>query len=84
LFLSASTPNDIGGLLRSCGLDRGAFMTDLFAGRLHSVARFIVDLGIEKSCLLLREGDRRQIEGVFLNAKGIGPVVLKTFCLLRR
>jgi hypothetical protein len=81
--LSQLTIDDIARLLRASGLDRGDFMTKLFAERLSHVARFILTLGVPhaKRILASKRGD--EIAAVFKRAKGIGPKVISNFWALR-
>ena len=69
--------------LRAAGCDRGTFMTKLFAQRLGALASFVHTTGIERCQRVLAGNDMKAIEELLLPIKGIGPVVLSKFFLLR-
>jgi endonuclease III-like uncharacterized protein len=74
---------EIERLLRDAGLDRGPFMTKLFAERLQTVSRFIHDVGIAEARRILNSEDVDQRRQILLGVKGIGPVVIANFEMLR-
>lgn len=77
------TAADIELQLRRAGLDRGQFMTRLFAERLSSVGKFLASTGIENCRGVLSTGTPGEIKKLLLPVKGIGPKVLANFFLLR-
>ena len=70
--------------LREGGCDRGTFMTHLFAERIAALGNHISSHGLEECESILLEGTNEDIENLLLPVKGIGPKVLKNFCLLKQ
>ena len=70
-------------LLVGAGFNRGAFMARLFAERLHSIGRYIIALGTSRAARVLESGNDDEVGALLLPAKGIGPVVVENFLLLR-
>jgi hypothetical protein len=62
--------------LRRAGLDRGRFMTNLFAERLSSVGKYLKTVGIARCQEILARGRADAIRELLLPARGIGPKVL--------
>jgi hypothetical protein len=75
---------DIVKLLRSAGCDRGVFMTQLFAERLHSVGQYVTGQGTARVAHVLEAGNAEEIRRLLLPAKGVGPRVVWNFLLLRK
>lgn len=69
--------------LRAAGCDRGAFMTRLFAERLRALGDLIRSKGCGECERVIAGRDVKAIESLLLPVKGIGPVVLRQFFLLR-
>jgi hypothetical protein len=81
--LTALTEEDIVRRLVSAGFDRGAFMNELLASRLRSVGTYIVSRGLGTVEKILRNGGESQVSALLLPAKGVGPIVIGNFLLLR-
>jgi hypothetical protein len=81
--LARWTPTEIELRLKRAGLDRGQFMTSLFADRLSSVGKYLQAAGIACCQEILAGGDADAIRKLLLPARGIGPKVLANFFLLR-
>jgi hypothetical protein len=81
--LAGWTVEEIASHLRAGGCDRGRFMTNLFAQRLHAFGESIRETGIAGYEQMFASEDRSRIERMLSPIKGIGPVVLKNFFLLR-
>lgn len=69
--------------LKFAGCDRGAFMTPLFAARLASLGEVVGARGISVCAEILVGKDFEEIRRLLLPINGIGPKVLRNFCLLR-
>lgn len=69
--------------LKFARCDRGAFMTPLFAGRLASLGKVVGARGISVCAEILAGKDFEEIRRLLLPINGIGPKVLRNFCLLR-
>jgi len=69
--------------LKFAGCDRGDFMTPLFAARLASLGKVIGARGISVCAEILAGNDLEEIRRLLLPINGIGPKVLRNFCLLR-
>jgi hypothetical protein len=69
--------------LKLAGCDRGAFMTPLFAVRLASLGKVVVERGSSVCAEILAGKDFEEIRRLLLPVNGIGPKVLRNFCLLR-
>lgn len=69
--------------LRTAGCDRGVFMTKLFAERLSALGAFVKTKGVAECEEILLGADANAIAKLLLPVKGIGPVVLRNFALLR-
>jgi hypothetical protein len=76
-------PTEIALRLRTAGYDRGQFMTALFAERLASLGKHLQCSGVENCREILLTGDADSVKKLLLPAKGIGPIVLANFLLLR-
>ena len=83
LTLGNSEPEQIQNKLRAAGCDRGLFMTKLFAERLSALGAFVKTRSISECEGILRGSDSEAIGKLLLPVKGIGPVVLRNFALLR-
>ena len=75
--------DNIDSRLRASGFDRGAFMTRLFAQRLASLGSLIRAKGVSEFELILKGSNKTAIKELLLPVKGIGPVVLRNFFILR-
>jgi hypothetical protein len=80
--LAGWTPPEINLRLKRAGLDRGQFMTKLFAERLSSLGQYLNSVGIEHCQRILAQGAPSAIKRLLLPVKGIGPKVLARFFLL--
>ena len=69
--------------LKFAGCGRGDFMTPLFAARLASLGKVVVERGISVCAEILAGNDFEKIRRLLLPVNGIGPKVLRNFCLLR-
>jgi hypothetical protein len=69
--------------LRSAGCDRGEFMTRLFGERLAALGLLVRARGIDECERILAGRNAKAIEGLLMPVKGIGPVVLRNFFMLR-
>lgn len=69
--------------LRMSGFDRGAFMTRLFAQRLAAIGSLIRTKGVTECELIFKSGDRTAIRELLQPVKGVGPIVLRNFFILR-
>jgi hypothetical protein len=69
--------------LKSAGCDRGAFMTPLFAARLSSLGKVVGARGMSACADILAGKDFEEIRRLLLPVNGIGPKVMRNFCLLR-
>ncbi len=81
--LMRSDSDEIEQKLKAAGCDRGPFMTKLFAVRLSALGAFIQAQGADECERVLESQNAKAIESLLLPIKGIGPVVLKNFYLLR-
>lgn len=81
--LSRWTPDEIEKRLRSAGCDRGAFMTKLFASRLSALGGLIQAKGSDECSRVIEGTNKDAISSLLSDVKGIGPVVLRNFYLLR-
>lgn len=68
--------------LKKAGLDRGPFMTSLFAVRLASLGVAVSTIGVAEFASLLLRKRRTEISQLLMPINGIGPRVLKNFFLL--
>ena len=70
--------------LKRGGYDRGDFLTGLVASRLATVAQYLVGVvGSDQAAERLTAGSKTEVTDLLIKAKGIGPVVIRTFLLLR-
>ena|SRR5215467_4338315 len=69
--------------LKACGLDRGPFLTKLFAERLSALGLFAARVGVSKCSEIISGSDPEAIDRLLMPVKGIGPVVLDNFYILR-
>jgi len=69
--------------LSAAGCYRGRFMTRLFAERLAALGTLIRARGITECEQIIASHDAKAIEALLLPVKGIGPVVLRNFFMLR-
>ena len=83
LVLASEKADEIENRLRAAGCDRGLFMTRLFAGRLEALGELVRIKGVAECEKIVGSRDTRAIENLLLPVKGIGPVVLRNFFLLR-
>jgi 3-methyladenine DNA glycosylase/8-oxoguanine DNA glycosylase len=77
------SPPEIELRLKRAGLDRGQFMTSLFADSLSSVGKYLQTAGIARCQEVLAGGEAEAVKNLLLPARGIGPKVLANFFLLR-
>jgi hypothetical protein len=82
--LAEQTEDQIAELLRQAGYDRGEFLNSLMASRLSSVAKVISAAGRETATHVLHSGESTDITTMLQGAKGVGPIVIKNFLLLRK
>jgi hypothetical protein len=75
--------NEISTRLKQGGLNRGVFMTTLFAHRLSSLGYFLQSNGLKACEATLQSNDSSAIGELLLPIKGIGPKVLQNFFILR-
>ncbi len=69
--------------LKRAGYDRGDFLSGLVASRLSAVANYLIDIGWHRAATRLREGSHAEVTDLLIQAKGVGPVVIQNFLLLR-
>jgi hypothetical protein len=70
--------------LKQAGLDRGPFMTALFAKRLSSLGVAVNAMGIADFTRSLSSKKCAEISELLMPINGIGPKVLSNFFLLRQ
>jgi hypothetical protein len=75
--------NEIATRLRAGGCNRGAFMTKLFAERLAALGTFVKTTGEQTVEQIILSRDTSTVEKYLLAVRGIGPVVLENFYILR-
>jgi len=83
LILARERPHEIEKRLSAGGCDRGPFMTKLFAERLAALGMLIRTKGVTECETIIGSRDAKSIEKLLLPVKGIGPVVLRNFFMLR-
>jgi hypothetical protein len=81
--LAAYSSADIAQALKRAGVNRGDFMTDLFASRMQAVGQFVVEKGQQRIQEMLETLGKNDLEELLLQAQGIGPRVVANFLLLR-
>jgi hypothetical protein len=69
--------------LKRAGYDRGEYMNRLFAARLTGLREFIETHGVDIATELISEKDRRTVAKTLSGIYGVGPAVIRNFCLLR-
>ena len=82
-YLESSSEEEIGQGLVQAGIQRGNFITEILAERLHSVGKVIVERGQERMREKLQSLGREDLRELLGGAKGIGPVVIRNFLELR-
>ena len=74
---------EIESRLKAGGYNRGEFMTSLFASRLVSLGQLVRYKGAATCSEALRAVSRCDVEQLLAPVKGVGPDVIRTFCILR-
>jgi len=82
--LARWVPEEIIERLKVAGLDRGPFMTTLFAKRLRALGVAAEKIGFSAFGAKLANKNRAEISELLLPINGIGPRVLNNFFLLRQ
>jgi hypothetical protein len=76
-------PEEVVERLKTNGVDRGSFMTLLFAMRLVSLGVALHSKGIASCVEVILSNDPEEIRNLLLPVNGIGPKVIGNFLLLR-
>jgi len=84
LTLARSDAPQIEAKLRAAGCDRGSFMTRLFSERLAALGVLIRTTGVSECEKVITGRNAKEIENLLQPVKGIGPVVLRNFYVLRQ
>jgi hypothetical protein len=74
---------ELASRLERAGYDRGDFLGGLVASRLNAVANYLIDIGWRRAATGLREGSHAEVTDLLIQAKGVGPAVIRNFLLLR-
>ena len=82
-FLEQREPEEIEKRLKAAGFDRGPFMNMLFAGRLSGLGEMIRSKGIDTCTKVIGSRKSDEIAALLKDVKGIGPVVLRNYYVLR-
>lgn len=74
---------EIAERLKLAGYNRGEYMNRLLAARLAGLGTFINYHGVDAATRLISQKERPELERALFGIYGIGPVVIRNFCLLR-
>ena len=82
-FLEQWEPEEVEKRLKATGFDRGPFMNRLFAGRLSGLGEMVRSKGIDTCTKVIGSRKPDEIAALLKDVKGIGPVVLRNYYVLR-
>ena len=81
--VASLSEEELGSRLKRAGYDRGDFLSGLVASRLSTVAHYLTDIGWHSAATRLTEGSPAEVTALLIQAKGVGPVVIRNFLFLR-